>query len=159
MISIVTDSVESTEAQGAELARFLSAGDFISLTGELGAGKTCFARGIARGLNISQSVPFTSPTYTLLNIYQGRIPLYHFDLYRLAGEEVDELGFEEYFYGDGVSLVEWAERLRGELPEERLDILLEYETEARRRITFTPHGKRIELIVQACIKERSIKKI
>ena len=90
----------------------MQAGDFIALSGELGSGKTRFVRGVAEGLTVDPATQITSPTYSLLHIYTGRLPLYHFDLYRLAGDaDVAELGFAEFFFGDGVSLVEWADRL------------------------------------------------
>src|SRR5512138_2964769 len=112
MLCVITTAPEETERLGALLGSLARPGDYVSLIGDLGAGKTCFARGVARGVGVDPEVPITSPTFTLMNIHQGRIPLYHFDLYRLAGDgDVDELGFGEYFSGDGLSLVEWAERL------------------------------------------------
>lgn len=148
MSGITTHSAGETEALGRSLARLLAPGDFIALCGDLGAGKTCFARGVAAGLDVDQSVYVTSPTYTLLNIYSGRLPLYHFDLYRLAGGEVAELGFEEYFYGDGVCLVEWAERLGLEMPEDRLVITFSHGDGENRRLELTPYGLRSEQIMQ-----------
>jgi tRNA threonylcarbamoyladenosine biosynthesis protein TsaE len=126
----------------------VGAGDFIALTGELGSGKTHFARGVAAGLGIEPSVPVTSPTYTIMNLYKGRLPLYHFDLYRLAGEQdAADLGFEEYFYGDGVCLVEWAERWQDILPDERLTVFFEYLDDNGRSISFEPRGALYELMV------------
>ncbi|HEU5439353.1 MAG TPA: tRNA (adenosine(37)-N6)-threonylcarbamoyltransferase complex ATPase subunit type 1 TsaE [Ktedonobacterales bacterium] len=102
-------SAEETRRLGEALGRLLAAGDVILLTGELGAGKTALTQGIARGLGVPGVV--NSPTFTLLKEYQGRLPLYHFDLYRIEDPtELEELGFAEYFCGDGVSVVEWAER-------------------------------------------------
>ena len=125
-----------------------SAGDFIALTGELGSGKTHFTRGVAAGLGIAPSVPVTSPTYTLVNTYAGRLQLHHFDLYRLAGKsDVIELGFEEYFYGSGVCVVEWAERLRDLLPVERMSVTFTYLDENARTVTFAPHGARYEKVI------------
>ena len=125
MNSIVTDSEADTVQQGVLLGRLLQPGDFIALVGDLGAGKTQFAKGIALGVGVSSHIPITSPTYTLMNEYQGRVPLYHFDLYRLSTvDDIVELGFEEYFYNSGVSLVEWAERLGDNLPEELLTVEL-----------------------------------
>lgn len=132
---IISDSPAATEAFACRVGQLLSPGDFISLRGELGAGKTRFASGIARGLGVDPAIPVTSPTYTLLNIYEGRLPLYHFDLYRLRGDdEVIDLGFSEYFYGSGVCLVEWSERLIEELPQGRLEIFLSYLDESSRSI-------------------------
>nr|WP_320048400.1 tRNA (adenosine(37)-N6)-threonylcarbamoyltransferase complex ATPase subunit type 1 TsaE [uncultured Desulfuromonas sp.] len=111
LLDLNSSSEQQTLQLGAALGEILSAGSLVLLRGDLGAGKTCLASGIARGLGVAPSVPITSPTYTLLNCYDGRLPLYHFDLYRLAGEEeLEELGFDEYFHGDGIALVEWPER-------------------------------------------------
>lgn len=143
MRSITTKSVEETVALGARLGALLQPGDFIALTGELGAGKTHFARGVAAGLGVDPSHPVTSPTYTLMNIHEGRITLYHFDLYRLSGDgEIMELGFDEFFHGRGVCLVEWADRLRNEIPPERLNIELAHAGEEERTILFDAHGDR-----------------
>jgi tRNA threonylcarbamoyladenosine biosynthesis protein TsaE len=143
MESVVTRSEEETVALGARLGRLLAPGDCIALVGELGAGKTQFAKGIAIGLEVDPGTPVTSPTYTILNIYQGRIPLYHFDLYRLQGpEEVAELGFEEYFSGAGACVVEWAERLEDEAPVELLTVTLCHAEDDTRKISFAASGPR-----------------
>jgi tRNA threonylcarbamoyladenosine biosynthesis protein TsaE len=137
-----------TVALGKRLGSLLMPGDFIALLGELGTGKTCFAQGVAAGLNVDSGLPVTSPTYSLLHIHGGRLPLFHFDLYRLKGAgDVEELGFEEYFYGDGVSVVEWADRLHGEMPDERLVITFSHLGEEERKIEFTPKGDRYEKLV------------
>lgn len=155
MISVSSHSVEETLLLGERLGRLLEPGSFIALTGELGSGKTQFVRGVATGLGIDSSVPITSPTFTLLNEYQGRIRLYHFDLYRLGGvDDTADLGFDEYFHGDGACLVEWAERLGSELPEERLDILFEYSGETERQIDFVPHGSNHEALLKKCFDRR-----
>lgn len=146
----VFDSGSPTETEkiGALIGELLVPGDFIALRGELGAGKTRIARGVATGLGVDPEIPVTSPTYTLLNIYQGRMPLYHFDLYRLSGDdEVVDLGFDDYFCGDGVSLVEWPERLIEELPPERLEIVFSYVGETERRIEVTPTSARFKKVV------------
>lgn len=146
---LFSNSVLETIALGERLGSLLSSGDFIALTGDLGSGKTQFAKGIAAGLAVDPSVPVTSPTYTLVNIYKGRFPLYHFDLYRLHGDQdIVDLGFEEYFYGRGVCLVEWAERLNDLLPEERLEVALSHAGDECRRFTFTPFGDRACEIVE-----------
>jgi tRNA threonylcarbamoyladenosine biosynthesis protein TsaE len=146
---IISESPEATDQFGFSLAQLLLPGDFIALHGDLGAGKTRFAGGIAKGLGVDQSVPVTSPTYTLLNIYQGRIPLYHFDLYRLQGDDdVVELGFTEYFSGEGVSLVEWPERLQAELPPGRLEIFMKYIDANVREIQLVPVTVRYEKLLE-----------
>ena len=143
MACVVTHSGEETMALGARLGRLLAPGDFIALVGELGAGKTQFAKGIASGLEVDPGTPVTSPTYTILNIYQGRIPLYHFDLYRLQGpEEVAELGFEEYFSGTGACIVEWAERLAEEAPAGLLTVTLCHADADTREVSFAASGTR-----------------
>jgi tRNA threonylcarbamoyladenosine biosynthesis protein TsaE len=146
---LISRSPADTEGIGEALGAMLTSGIFISLHGELGAGKTQFARGVARGLGVAPHVPVTSPTFTLLNIYEGRLLLYHFDLYRLAGDEdARDLGFDEYFGAAGVVLVEWAERLAEELPAERLDISLSHAGDDCRQLELTPHGRLPALLVE-----------
>ena len=148
MLTLITRSVEATIALGEKLGELACAGDFVALTGELGSGKTHFVQGVATGMGVGPSVHVTSPTYTLMNTYAGRLPLYHFDLYRLAGDQdVADLGFEEYFHGIGVCIVEWAERLRELLPVEHMSVTFEYLEENVRSITFVPHGARYERMV------------
>jgi tRNA threonylcarbamoyladenosine biosynthesis protein TsaE len=149
VLSVITRSEDETVALGRRLGGVAQAGDFIALSGELGTGKTRFVRGVAAGLAVGPATLVTSPTYTLLNIYEGRLPLYHFDLYRLAGGgDVAELGFAEFFYGDGVCLVEWAERLHGEMPVEGLTITLSYVGEEARRLDFVATGGRYEELLK-----------
>lgn len=108
---IETASAEETKRLGRCLGLVIQEPTVLLLVGDLGAGKTCLTQGIARGLGIPESEPIVSPTYTLMNLYEGRLPLYHFDLYRLADPgELEELGMEEYLPGDGVAVVEWADR-------------------------------------------------
>lgn len=117
---------EQTRAFALELAEGLKKGDLIALSGDLGTGKTAFTRYIAEGLGITETV--TSPTFTIIQEYRsGRLPLYHFDVYRVSDEEeLFELGYEEYFYGDGVCVVEWADLIDDLLPEGALRIHIEY---------------------------------
>ena len=141
MFTVTSESLEETVMLGRILGSLAGPGDIIAMTGDLGSGKTHFAMGVARGLGVPPSIPVTSPTFTLLNCYSGRLPLYHFDLYRLAGAvDLDDLGFEEYFYGEGVCLIEWAERLGESMPDERLEISFEYRDEFRRCMSFIPNG-------------------
>ena len=147
---IITGNEQETIELGMKLGRLLIPGDFVALMGELGTGKTRFVKGVAAGLEVDPNLPVTSPTYSILHIHQGRLPLFHFDLYRLrGGEDVDELGFVEFFYGDGVSLVEWAERLQSEMPKESLTITIYHLGADKRRIEFTPAGKRYEELVMS----------
>lgn len=113
------------------MAQALKAGDVLALEGDLGAGKTVFAKGLAEGLGIQATID--SPTFTIVKEYQGRIPFYHLDVYRL--ESADEaLGFEEYLYGDGVCLIEWASRISDWLPDDSIDIRLTVLGNDRRQI-------------------------
>ena len=131
----VTNSAAETKALGEKLASRLKAGDVVVLEGELGAGKSELARGIARGLGVTETV--TSPSFTILNVYEsGRCPLYHFDWYRLESEEeLYELGMDEYLGGDGIAVIEWAERCPEAVPENVLRIRLEATGGESRRIT------------------------
>jgi len=110
--SVVCNSEKQTLQLGEKLGRLLTQPALVLLQGDLGAGKTVFARGIARGLGVAESIPITSPTFTLMNHYPARLDLYHFDLYRLSEpDELIELGFDDYAFGDGVALVEWPEKM------------------------------------------------
>lgn len=150
---IQTLSPAETREVGEKIAQLLKPGDVICLNGDLGAGKTALTQGVARGLGVKE--PVTSPTFTLINEYQGRLPLYHFDVYRLGGpEEMADLGYEEYFYGQGVCLIEWAQLVEDVLPEERLDITItRTEDELDMRLmAFTPLGERYRQLVEELIK-------
>ena len=138
---VTARNAAETELLGECLGRVLDPGDVVALAGDLGAGKTRFAQGVARGLGVDRTRPVTSPTFTILNEYEGRCPLYHFDFYRLRpGEDLRDLGFEEYFAGAGVCLVEWPERLAGGFAEEYLEIGIDVVDEETRKFTVTPHG-------------------
>ena len=136
-----------TQALARRLGELAPPGTVLVLDGPLGAGKTSFVQGLARGLGIDGVV--NSPTFTLVKEYCGRLPLYHFDLYRLdEAEELWELGFEEYLSGGGVCALEWGERVTQFLPPEYLHIRLEYDGETRRTLYFSPvgegHGKLVK---------------
>ncbi len=121
---LYSDSEARTEELGERLAVRLQRGDVLALYGDLGAGKTTLVRGLARGLGSSD--PVSSPTFVLLHVYEGRLTLYHFDAWRLAGPgDLEAIGAEDYLEGDGVAVVEWSERAVGLLPGERLEIYLE----------------------------------
>ena len=130
-----------TQELGRRLGQLARPGLVVLLAGDLGAGKTCFAQGVADGLGTPADTPVTSPSYTLLNIHYGRLPLYHFDLYRIErNEELDRLFFEEYWEDDGVSVIEWADRAHGRLPAERVNITIEYLDDTSRSITIEYPG-------------------
>jgi tRNA threonylcarbamoyladenosine biosynthesis protein TsaE len=130
----ITQSQEETFAIGVELGKMAKPGDIFALIGDLGTGKTILAKGIAKGLGIDEKI--TSPTFTLLEVYESPISLYHFDLYRISNNaELENLFFEEYWFGDGVSVIEWADRAVKRLPEDIYIITLEYIDNNRRKIT------------------------
>jgi len=126
---IETFCQEETFALGAQMGRQVKPGTVFALAGDLGVGKTVFTQGLARGLGIRE--PVSSPTFTILQIYEeGRLPFYHFDVYRIGGvEEMDEIGYEDYFYGDGVCLIEWADLIEEILPREACRIRIEKDLE------------------------------
>ncbi|MBB6454858.1 tRNA threonylcarbamoyladenosine biosynthesis protein TsaE [Salirhabdus euzebyi] len=136
-----TNSPEETMAFAERLASVLTAGDVITLEGDLGAGKTTFTKGLAKGLHITRTV--NSPTFTIVKEYNGDFPLYHIDAYRLEGSDED-IGFEEYFAGDGITVVEWAKFIMEFLPEEHLDIQLVTISEKERNIILNPNSNRYE---------------
>ena len=138
---IVTYNAGETRELGTKLAEKLKAGDVILLEGELGAGKSELARGVAAGLGVKETV--TSPSFTILNVYEsGRLPLYHFDWYRLeSAEELYELGMDEYLGGDGIALVEWPGRCPDAVPADCLRIRITAEGENTRRIEAEPNGR------------------
>lgn len=143
MFSLELLSLEQTAALGKILGGIVRAGDVITLEGPLGAGKTALTQAIARGLGVDPRLYVTSPTFSLLHEYQGRIPLYHMDLYRLAGEdEIESLGLPEYFYGSGLTVIEWPERLGILMPPERLHVVLVISGENSRTANLTGHGSR-----------------
>ncbi len=131
-----------TETMGILLGKVAEPGDIITLAGTLGAGKTALTQAIGRGLGLDPRIYITSPTFSLLHEYQGRIPLYHLDLYRLGSEEeIESLGFPEYFYGHGLTVIEWPERLGNLMPVERLHIELVISGEISRTAHLYAHGK------------------
>jgi tRNA threonylcarbamoyladenosine biosynthesis protein TsaE len=136
-----TKSAEETMAIAEKLGSVLEKGDVLTLAGDLGAGKTTFTKGLAKGLGITRTV--NSPTFTIIKEYNGRLPLYHMDVYRLEDSDED-LGFEEYFSGEGVCVVEWATFIEEYLPKERLELVISHIGEDEREIQLTPLGERYE---------------
>ena len=131
----LSNSVEETEALGAELAGRLEPGDVVAFTGDLGAGKTAFVRGMAQGLGIPQRV--TSPTFAIVNEYEGgRLPLFHFDMYRLnSADDLFDIGWEDYLSRGGVCAVEWSENVMDALPEDTVWVRIAREGDTGRSIT------------------------
>ena len=150
--SVVSTGEVQTLELGKKLGQLLPLSALVLLQGDLGTGKTVFARGIARGLGVAPEIPITSPTFTLMNHYAARHDLYHFDLYRLSDpDELIELGFDEYAFGSGVALVEWPEKLEdNETPG--LWVNLQRIDDERRKIEFSVHGDVYEKIVAAVEK-------
>jgi tRNA threonylcarbamoyladenosine biosynthesis protein TsaE len=147
---IIVKDLAGTEALGRRLADHLFAGAVVALVGPLGAGKTHLVRAIADGLGVSNSRVVNSPTFVLIQEYSGRLPIYHFDAYRLrnSGEFVD-LGAHEYFEGKGVCLVEWADRVEDVLPQDHLRITLRITGETSRGITLDGRGGRYQVLVKS----------
>ncbi len=136
-------SLGATAVFGQRLAQHLFPGTVVALIGPLGAGKTHLVRAIAAGLGVADSRIVSSPTFVLIQEYEGRLPIYHFDAYRLRGEsEFDELGAHEYFQSGGVCLVEWGDRVPGSMPAERMEIRLTVVGETARHAELTAHGRR-----------------
>jgi len=144
MWTVELDSVEETQAFGSALGRLSTSGTVVALNGDLGAGKTAMSQGIGRGLGIDG--PITSPTFIILAVYDdGRLTLNHADLYRLGdGSELIELGLDEAWLGDGVSVIEWSNKFPEELPEDRLELTLLYNEsdENSRTLEVSPIGER-----------------
>jgi len=145
---IRTTGADQTIALGRALGSRLGPGDVVTLFGELGSGKTTLTKGIACGAGVAEEV--FSPSFTLIHEHPGRVPFYHVDLYRLTGEEdVELLGLEEYLYGDGIVVVEWADHALGMLPEERIEIALKVVGEEEREIRIDATSDRLRGIVEA----------
>lgn len=146
---IETNSEQETRALGMEIARNACPGQIYALIGDLGVGKTVLTQGIAEGLGITE--PVSSPTFTIVQVYEeGRMPFYHFDVYRIGDiEEMDEIGYEDYFFGEGICLVEWANLIEELMPEQTVWITIEKDLEKGfdyRKITFSKRlaGKKME---------------
>ncbi|NMB28243.1 MAG: tRNA (adenosine(37)-N6)-threonylcarbamoyltransferase complex ATPase subunit type 1 TsaE [Tissierellia bacterium] len=149
MARMVLKGLKDTEEFGERLGSLLQGGDVLSLIGDLGAGKTTLTKSIGKGLGVEDYI--TSPTFTLINEYKGRVWVYHFDVYRLEDEEdLLDLGYEDYFYSNGVTIIEWADKIKNILPENRIDIKIEKgkKLDDDRIITLSGKGKRYEKIVK-----------
>jgi len=138
-----SNDTDETMQFSENLGKKLQPGDVITLEGDLGAGKTTFTKGLALGLGIKKNV--SSPTFTIIKEYNGRLPLYHMDVYRLE-DSYEDLGFDEYFEGQGVSVVEWAHLIQEQLPEDLLQVKITLGEENSRMITVIPKGNRYEIL-------------
>src|SRR5712671_5649364 len=141
--SLLVESHSSRETRmwGRRLASLLTGGELIGLTGDLGVGKTCFVKGLARGLGLAED-QILSPTFTMIQEHRGRLPLFHIDLYRLDRVAIDDLGLREYLFSDGVAAVEWFERLREAPDLECITVSITYAEAGNRRIEFAGVGER-----------------
>lgn len=120
---------------GEKLAKRLSRGDVVALYGDLGSGKTTFTKGVGRGLGIKDSRHINSPTFVLIKEYEAKLPVYHIDLYRLDNlKDIEDIGIEEYIYGDGVAIIEWAEKIENILPEKHISARFKIKGENKREI-------------------------
>lgn len=148
MVKIILRNKEDTEKFGEKLGKILKSGDIISLTGDLGAGKTTLTKSIGKGLEVEDYI--TSPTFSLINEYKGRVDVYHFDVYRLDDiESLYDLGFEDYFYSDGVTIVEWGNKIKELLPPDVINIHIDKgEGLEERIVTICGQGERFDFIVK-----------
>lgn len=155
MLIITTKGPEQTQLWGEKLGRYLEKGDIVCLIGGLGVGKTVFGQGVAKGLEI-ENKNVTSPTFLMLREYhQARLPLFHFDLYRLESiTELYDLGYEEYLFGDGVTIIEWAEKMEELLPAEYLRVEIVWINENTREINFISYGEHYHQIVTQLKKQK-----
>lgn len=134
---------------GERLGRLLMAGDIVGLTGELGSGKTCFARGMVKGLEVAKETWIRSPSFTLINEYSGRLPIYHIDLYRINSvREMEELNLREYLFSEGVSVIEWFNHLASEEVTEYMQVDFVAMNDNRRKVTMKPYGEHYEEIIK-----------
>lgn len=149
MLKLNTYSEEETIGLGIKLGSGLSGGDVIALAGELGSGKTRFTKGVALGLGVSENTVVTSPSFSLLNEYEGRCPLFHIDAYRLESlADFEAAGLEEFFYQDGVVVMEWAERWPELLPDHRVKVELILMGDRQREITFSGFHPRAMALIE-----------
>ncbi|MDA3130460.1 tRNA (adenosine(37)-N6)-threonylcarbamoyltransferase complex ATPase subunit type 1 TsaE [Aliibacillus thermotolerans] len=150
----IVTSPEETLRFAKKIGEKLQSGDIITLDGGLGAGKTHFTKGIAAALHVTKTV--NSPTFTIIKEYDGRLPLYHMDVYRIESEEADELGLEEYFEGKGVCVIEWAEKITEFLPKERLEIYIERHPTEERHFYLHAHGTRWKKLCEELEEDENI---
>lgn len=149
LCTVVSKSARQTMNWGKKFGKLVQGGEIIGLVGELGAGKTCFVRGFAEGIGVGKNAWVRSPTFTLINEYNGRLPVYHIDLYRVGEHaQQDGLDLREYLYGDGVSLIEWFEYLGAAEVDEYLEIKIAHRGGAQRQMTFVAHGERYEKLLK-----------
>lgn len=152
IFSFLSKAPDDTLKLGKQIGRLARPGDVILLTGNLGAGKTCLTKGIALGIESGQTVQ--SPTFVLVREIEGRLPLYHIDLYRLSGlAEIENLGLDDYIYGSGLTVVEWADKGMHLLPRQHLAVKIETLENDSRLFEFTPAGLRYQAMLEALVQK------
>jgi tRNA threonylcarbamoyladenosine biosynthesis protein TsaE len=152
-LELISHSPQETLKLGTDLGRLAQAGDIFLLSGPLGAGKTCFTQGVARGLGSDEYA--LSPTFVLMREIKGRIPLYHIDLYRLDRmEEIADLGLDDYLYGHGLTVIEWAEKGFGVLPAEHLLVKIDFLSDDERCFEFIPGGKHYQKLLENLVSRK-----
>jgi tRNA threonylcarbamoyladenosine biosynthesis protein TsaE len=152
--SFLSEKEEDTIRLGKTIGKHLKPGDLVLLYGDLGAGKTTFIKGVAQGLKVDPQIYITSPTFSIINVYEGRYTIYHVDLYRLMGEELEELGIWEYL-NQGILLIEWADRILEIPKEDFLEIRFEILEANKRKITLTGYGEWKDLLKSLDFEELS----
>jgi len=147
-MNFITNTVEETIELGKKIGRSLKPGDIVCIDGDLGSGKTHLTKGIALGLGIDEHI--TSPTFNIVNEYEGRIKLYHFDVYRVNDpDEIAAIGFDEYIFSDAASVIEWSDYIKELIPDDHIQINIANESETRRNINIQFFGKRYDNIKEA----------
>ena len=153
-LDLKTQSVDDTQSLAEKLGRLLTEGIVTALIGDLGSGKTAFVQGLAKGLQVAAEYYITSPTFTLINEYPGRLSLHHVDLYRIdRPEELDDIGLYDIMRGDGVTVIEWAERILSELPRERIQIHFEMTDDQCRQLKISATGSSAVNILKLIAKK------
>jgi len=148
-MDFLSRSPQETQRLGEELGRRLQAGDVVGLCGELGSGKTTFTKGLARGLGMQAAREVRSPTFVLMQVLAGRVPIYHLDLYRLDDPaQIEQLAVREFLGGDGVAVIEWAQKYPALLPANHLQVEFEHQTRRSRRIRLRGRGGRAQALLQ-----------
>lgn len=149
MLSLQSISTEETERLGRLLGTFIETGTCVALYGDLGGGKTCFTRGLVSSIAPLNAHLVTSPTFAIMQEYQDKTPVYHFDFYRLSGSgDIFDMGFDEYFTSNGVCIIEWAERLDNLLPEDTITVHFEYVDDSCRILRFDATGFKSKKTIQ-----------
>lgn len=150
--SLISRSPADTQSLGRRIGAALSTGMLLTLTGDLGSGKTAFVQGLARGLNVPDEYYITSPTYTIINEYPGRLPLFHIDLYRMSGgESLDDIGLYDIFHPEHVIAIEWPALIASELPEDHLALKFEIIDDEKRNISICAYGLKAQDVIERLV--------